>query len=96
MIFPCPYGSFGWVGTMHVGGGVLEVSMLGADGCFHLVGRFIVQFVKLRFEHSLYQSVIRLAVCSEEFFLGPVLDGDRSVVVGSVYVEDDYVHVAPI
>ena len=70
--------------------------MLGADECFHLVGSFIVQFVKLRFEPSLYKPVVRFAVCSEEFFLGPVLDGDRSNVVGIVYVEDDYVYVAPI
>ena len=96
MIFPCPYGLFGWVGTVHVGGGVLEVSMLGADECFHLVGCFIVQFAKLRFEPLLYKSVVHLTVCSEEFFLGSVLDGDQSDVVGIVYVEDDYVHVAPI
>ena len=94
--FPCPYGAFCWVGTMYVGGGVLEVSVLGADKCFHLVGSFVVQFVKLRFEPLLYKPVARFMVCSEEFFLRPVFDGDRSDIVGIVYVEDDYVCVAPI
>ena len=81
---------------MHVGGGVLEVSVLGADECFHLMGHFVVQFVKLRFEPSLYEPVVRFAVCSEEFFLRPVFYGDRSDVVGIIYVEDDYVRMAPI
>ncbi len=96
MIFPCPYDAFCWVGTMHVGGGVLVVSVLGADKCFHLVGRFVVQFVKLRFEPSLYKPVVCFAVCSEEFFLRPVFYGDRLDVVGIVYVEDDYVRATPI
>ncbi len=70
--------------------------MLGADECIHLMGCFIVQFVKLRFEPLLYKPVVRLRVCSEEFFLGSVLDGDQSDVVGIIYVEDDYVRMAPI
>ena len=70
--------------------------MLGADECFNLVGRFIVQFVKLSFEPLLYEPVKCFVVCSEEFFLRPVFDGDPSDVVGIVYVEDDYERLAPI
>ena len=70
--------------------------MLGADECLHLVRRFIVQFVKLRFEPLLYEPVVHFAVCLEEFFLRPVFDGDRLDVVGILYVEDDYVRVAPV
>ncbi len=70
------YGSFCWVGTMHVWGCVLEVSVLRADKCFHLVGRFIVQFVELRFEPLQYKPVVCFAVRLEEFFLGSVFDGD--------------------
>ncbi len=81
---------------MHVGGGVLEVSVLGADERFHLVGCFVVQFVKLRFEPSLYKPVVHFTVCSEEFFLRPVSYGDRSNAVGIVYVDDDYIRMAPI
>ncbi len=63
---------------MHVWGCVLEVSVLRADECFHLVEHFIVQFVELRFETSQYKPVICVAVRSEEFFLRSVFDGDRS------------------
>jgi hypothetical protein len=70
--------------------------MLGADECFHLVGRFIVQFVELGREPSQYKPVVYFAVRSEEFFLRPVFDGDQLDIVGIEYVEDDHLRVALI
>ena len=60
------------------------------------MGRFIVQFVELGFEPSLYKPFECFAVRAEEFFLRPVFDRDQSDIVGVEYVEDYNILVAPI
>jgi hypothetical protein len=94
--FPHSYGLFCWVGTMHVWWCVLEVSVLRADKCFHLVERFIVQFVEFGFDPSQYKPFICFTARTEEFFLRGVFDWDRLDIVGVEYVEDNNICVAPI
>ena len=46
MIFPSANSLFGWVGTMHIGWGVLEFGIVFGNEGLDILGGLVVQFVQ--------------------------------------------------
>ncbi len=88
--------TFGWVGSMHIWGLVLDLDLFPRDECFDITGCLVIQLVEEGTVAAGGEPCAHLHVGSQEFFFGSVFDGDRLDVVGVVHIEECNVRVAAV